>query len=163
MAIIFEKDNKTLYSGLCLFKWERNYYDDSDFYMRVWDVDNNTYMDVMTGTTRCASGNVIETVDATDEIRELYRKDLIKRDQIKEEKKFQFRVAQYSEMGISEEHGEKLFKAVGENAFYPFYKLLSANLRSEFRKSLKNQVINWLSQDNPKYDSPLSDKQISYI
>ncbi len=37
------------------------------------------------------------------------------------------------------------------------------SFRSDFRRSVFNQVCDWLSQDNPKYRSPLSDRQWSAI
>lgn len=42
-----------------------------------------------------------------------------------------------------------------------FHQLMTANLRSEFKKSLKEQVITWLEKDpvDREYPSPLSDKQ----
>ena len=41
---------------------------------------------------------------------------------------------------------------------YSAVKLLSPRLRSDFRKSLKEQLIKWLDGEND-YDSPFSDKQ----
>ena len=38
-------------------------------------------------------------------------------------------------------------------------KLLCADLRSSFKRSLKDQVLRWLEEENPRYDSPLSRKQ----
>lgn len=40
-------------------------------------------------------------------------------------------------------------------------KELSHAKRSQFRLSLKKQVIQWLNDDNPRYDSPLSPNQFN--
>lgn len=46
---------------------------------------------------------------------------------------------------------------------YELYKLLLSNPRSAFRLSLKKQVMDWLDDPNPKYDFPLSPKQMMYL
>ena len=37
------------------------------------------------------------------------------------------------------------------------------NFRSEFRKSLRGQLENWLNEDTPRYPSPFSGKQWACI
>jgi hypothetical protein len=41
--------------------------------------------------------------------------------------------------------------------------LLETKVRSEFKMSLKNQVITWLNEASPKYNFPLSPRQLSFI
>lgn len=163
MSITFADKNETFYKGVCLFKWERSEYHDSDFYMRVWDHDKGIYKDVRTGTTRGAFPDVIETVDATEDVIKLYQEAKKQEAQKEIEKQIQFRRGQYAKMKLNQEQGDRLFDAIGENNWYPIFKLLSSNIRSNFRKSLKEQILYWLSDDNPKYKSPLSNKQIQYL
>lgn len=57
------------YEGAVLETRERNGYDDSDFYARVWDEETGTVKDVEYATTRgWTYGNYAE-VDATDEVK----------------------------------------------------------------------------------------------
>jgi len=41
--------------------------------------------------------------------------------------------------------------------------LKTKKFRSEFRKSLQKQLLNWIEEDNSKYPSPFSEKQAKYI
>lgn len=42
-------------------------------------------------------------------------------------------------------------------------KLLTSRLRSDFRKSLAQQVRDWLNDPNPKHYTPLSSRQASWL
>jgi hypothetical protein len=70
--------------------------------------------------------------------------------------------------GVSPEWSESYqrgFKSMrtryGEVGIYAAAKLLSTNLRSEFRKSLRNQLVTWLDTDADarSFDSPFSERQ----
>lgn len=61
------------YAGRIVAQRERNYYDDSDFYVIVWDSEKKVPFEVQTWTTRYPSDFLVsEAVDATDEVREEY-------------------------------------------------------------------------------------------
>jgi hypothetical protein len=69
-------------------------------------------------------------------------------------KKAKLTVAQY----------DKLRAAYRDHAtFQRVLKLLSSNLRSDFRIKLAAQVREWLDMDSPVYLTPLSMKQLSYV
>jgi hypothetical protein len=57
------------YEGAVLGTWERNGYDDSDFYALVWDGEKVT--SVMYGTARGWTYHNGASVDATDEVKDL--------------------------------------------------------------------------------------------
>lgn len=57
------------YEGAVLSTWERNGYDDSDFYATVWDDEAGEVKDVMFATTRGWTYANSATVDATDEVK----------------------------------------------------------------------------------------------
>jgi hypothetical protein len=62
-----------MYTGLVLSTRERNYYDDSDFYIVVWDHEQGKPKEVNTWTTRYPSDHIVkEERDATDDIEKLY-------------------------------------------------------------------------------------------
>lgn len=73
MSVVFEtKSGKNvLYEGAVLYKGERNYHDDSDYYALVWDESEGVGKIVEYDTTRYAGGGTAK-VDATDEVREKY-------------------------------------------------------------------------------------------
>lgn len=61
------------YAGCVLSTWERNGYDDSDYYATVWDEDLQKVIDVEYDTTRAGGGGWAE-IDATTEVlRKAYR------------------------------------------------------------------------------------------
>jgi len=63
---------QTTYKGFVVDTFERNGYDDSDFYAVVWDVNTKAPKEVMYGTTRGWSYPNGAAVDATPEVAEAY-------------------------------------------------------------------------------------------
>src|SRR5262245_52534102 len=64
--------------------------------------------------------------------------------------------------GVSIAKLHKLRKTTNGRTGAPYFKLLSSKrLRSKFKLSLREQVLNWLKDENPKYRTPLSTKQLS--
>lgn len=59
----------TTYEGAVLGTYERNGYDDSDFYAIVWDAEEGRILNVQYGTTRAYTYGNYATVDATDEVK----------------------------------------------------------------------------------------------
>lgn len=62
----------TIYTGCVLDKFERNFYDDSDFYAIVFDKTLGICKTMLVGTTRAAF-NIPCQIDATDEIEDRAR------------------------------------------------------------------------------------------
>lgn len=61
------------YEGCVLDTYERNGYDDSDFYAVCWDEEKQAVVEVEYDTTRCGAGGIAE-IDATEEtLRDAYR------------------------------------------------------------------------------------------
>ncbi len=59
--------------GLCLSSYEHNGYDDSDFYMRVWNMEKGAPESVLYATTRAWTYPCFASApDATPEVRTLY-------------------------------------------------------------------------------------------
>lgn len=78
---------KTTHRGLVLNTYERNGYDDSDFYATVWNVEKGKPQDICYASTRgwtYANGAVI---DATPEVRALYDAYVEKQNQVYREHK----------------------------------------------------------------------------
>ena len=65
------------HAGLCIKEREANYYDDSDFYMLVWDVEAQAPYEIQFATTRGWSYPCFgSAVDATPEVLAEYRQYL---------------------------------------------------------------------------------------
>lgn len=164
------RQGDTLYEthhGLCLHDYERNGYDDSDWFMVVWDPVARESRDIFFATTRGWSYPCYASkADATPEVREAYaaymaqqkrRAEIIRR---RAERKRMFDVARKS--GLQRHQVERLRGSVG-SAWSGVEKLITANLRSGFRKSMRDQVIAWATDDQPKYRTPLSPRQMAYL
>jgi hypothetical protein len=41
--------------------------------------------------------------------------------------------------------------------------LITKQFRSEFRRSLRDQLVRWIDEDSPRYPSPFSSKQIDCL
>lgn len=51
----------------------------------------------------------------------------------------------------------------GETLQAIFTLLKTKTFRSPFRQSLRNQIVHWLTDKNPRFTAPLSPKQLSYL
>ena len=154
------------FKGLCVMDFERNYYDDSDFFMVVWDPVEKRAFNYMFATTRGWSYPCYGSyADAPPEIVAEYtawkayeaRKYAVmrKRETRKEEWK------QARELNLSWKEFRKLSFLEMKPALVPLLK--TKNFRSEFRKNLAQQVRNWLKDDNPKFKFPLSARQVQCL
>jgi hypothetical protein len=59
---------------------------------------------------------------------------------------------------IAETYASRLLE-LGDNYSRPIIALLASQPRSEFKQSLRKQVLHWLAQDKPAYPIPLSYRQ----
>lgn len=154
------------YVGCVLGLGEYNGYDDSDFYAMVWDEENQTVKKVWYDTTR-AYTNTTAHVDATDEVREKARRfyeserrsNLAKN--LNELRLKEHKVVHKHELSIVKLR--EMSKTHSKETYEDMLCFLSKNVRSNFKKSLRDQIVGWIKSDERKYDSPLSKKQWQYI
>lgn len=160
--------------GCCISERERNGYDDSDFYMTVWDEEKQMAYEIQFATTRywCrpAFGS---NVDATPEVVEKYeafmarvreRKRITRRKEgiVSRHNKVKENVFLARKNEVSVNSIKKLRSVYDHETFEACAKLLKSKLRSEFRKSLKAQLISWLNGERD-YPAPFSYKQLQYL
>lgn len=163
------------YVGKCIREYEVNGYSDSDFYMVVWDDELNAPKSVLFATTRgYMSIEFSSRVDATPEVLEKYREwnarvESHVRQQERTEKAKKLRELHSIEVKAAQKNNIsiKKLRRYGSIIFIDRYQscltLLTSNLRSGFRKSLRDQLVNWLSSDNPAHKSPFSENQWRYL
>lgn len=158
------------YVGCCISESERNGYSDSDFYMLVWDEEKKEARSIEFASTRGWSYPCMGSyVDATPEVLEQYdawkkQKDRnYKAYRIRAVRKQAFEVAK--QLNVSYTVAMRLMAALGGERWKlpEVIKLMTANLRSPFKISLRENVQTWLCDPNPKYPAPLSPKQIARL
>lgn len=158
--------------GKCLFEREANHYDDSDFYMTVWNDETNAPEEICFASTRgwtypCLSS----AADATPEVLAKYDA-YVKAAFAKREKAF------HKGKVLEALANRKALKEAAEKFNVPYGKLVAIRrlpeykqilalfgdrIRSEFKKSLRKQVLDWAASSDKKYDHPLSKKQRQYL
>lgn len=160
--------------GCCIKEEERNGYDDSDFMMLVWNPETKSASWICFATTRGWSYPCYASrPDATPEVLEAYYKwENERRLQWERERKAKalcsLRKRNASDRAIARFYGvdvnqvRKLYNFYSPDFVETLYKFLGSNLRSEFRKSLRKQLITWL-EGRGKFDKPFSPKQVQYI
>lgn len=170
--------------GKCLFETEVNGYDDSDFYMTVWNEETNSPDKIMFATTRMWSYPCFaSSPDATDEVKDKYQNWLQVREAKRAKEKRDQRAKILKEIRITEakvcsEHNVSRkalirlrkafggFMRVGSN--YDTYTdiisfVTNRRIRNKFKLSMKTQVIEWMKSENPQYDKPLSPRQLQWL
>lgn len=155
--------------GLCLFEREENGRDDSDFYMTVWNPELRRTEEILFATTRgwtypCYGSSA----DASPEVRAEYDAWVL------ENQRRAKILARWNHRKLR----RQCAKACGLTTMqydrvmncYPsaeirqrIFKLLSTELRSNFRIKLATQIRAWLDDVAPKYNTPLSAKQLMYV
>lgn len=152
--------------GCVLGLGENNYYDDSDFYAIVWNEEKQMVENVYYDTTRAYSPYTAN-IDATEEVRakaKAYNESVIRKNRAKalaEINSQDRKIAIKNDVPIKALR--KLRKDVGAGRYESCVELLSKNLRSSFRKSLRDQLIKFLRSTDNKYTSPFSYKQWDYL
>lgn len=159
--------------GLCLSEREMNGYNDSDFFMTVWDEEKNEPREIMFATTRgWTYPSLGSSIDATDEVKAKYNEWNAKRN-AELTKKHRHNVAldlvaMRAEIRRVIGHGDafvralRLRRAIGDAQFNALLKFMGSRLKNEFRKSLQRQCRDWFDGKS-KYDKPLSPKQMQYV
>lgn len=144
---------------------EMNGYHDSDFYA-TYQSDHG-FNEIEYATTRGWTYANGASIDATPEVAERYtnmlaraahRSWVIGRWMRRNRRRDALAAAK-----ISLRQYNRLRHAVGNTEADALVKLLSQNLRNKFRISCAEQVRGWLNTDTPKYNTPLSRKQLDYI
>lgn len=161
--------------GLCLSDREYNGYDDSDWYMLVWDADKQCAHEILFATTRGWTYPAYGSKpDAGPEVRAAYdawraRKAAEAKARMRAEKAAALRAQRADDtalaalVGCTRTRIKALRAAMGEQFAACITLLKTKNFRSGFRKSCADQVRAWLLDPAPKYDTPLSYKQRQYI
>lgn len=169
MAII-SFDGVESFKGCCVAESESNSFHDSDFYMAVWNEEKQCAERILFATTRAGCGKAFGSyVDVTPENLAKYRAygaAQVRKRRIEE--KLQVRreaIALRKVVGFKTYHDVKRLMSVTpeEVDFKRVETLLTAKLRSSFRKSLKARIIKWVAEVTPSYKSPLSAKQWNYV
>ena len=158
--------------GMTLRDWERNGYHDSDFYATVYDTEKCAFREILHQTTRAGMfpHNVI--VDASPAVRDLWEayRDGNKKREIRRIKEAQ--IATLKKGALTDETIENWFKAFPVTSIYGrddgsdlLRAFLATKPRKEFRKSLKNQIIDWLNTpaEERRFNWPLSPRQMRCI
>lgn len=165
------------HQGLCLREREMNGYDDSDFYMLVWNEEKGEPEEICFASTRgwtypcCAS-----RVDATEEVRAKHaawwraRCDQMARERRAERAgallELRSRSAQLlGAAGLSETEilrVRRLRHDIGGTKFEGLLGLFGKRIRSKFKISLREQVIAWAKGES-EYSSPLSRRQLDHV
>ena len=169
---ITSKDFKTgettvKYVGLCLNTYTRGGYDWMDTNMTIWDTEKNVPFSETVRSESYGTDIVSYNVDATPEVREAFEAHLARvarRQRIQKAWDLRCNLRRIAkECNLTYFQIIKLEKVTPVGVWSDTIKLLRANLRSAFRKSLKDQILKWVNDPAPKFNSPLSSKQWSFI
>ena len=157
------------YENRVLSLGEHNGYHDSDFYAMVWDDETESVKKVVFASTRgwCYPCYPAE-VDAPEDIRKKAEEYTRKQNRhykaycLWEDRKEDIKLART--MQLKHYNLVRKLKKASVDRFDSIFSLLKVKkFRSEFRKSMAQQVRSWVNDPAPKYDSPLSWKQWKYL
>lgn len=158
----------TTHHGLCLSDYERNGYHDSDWYMIVWNPEKGCTEEIEFASTRgwtypCYGSSA----DATPEVIaawEAWKAANIRRKRIQAKWWARRQIRENAaKAAITTGQYRKLLNNFSGETLTRVFKLLTSNLRSEFRKSMAKQLRDWLDDPAPKYSRPFSEKQLYYV
>lgn len=159
---------KTWAVGKVLFLREMNGYDDSDFYATYWDDEQAKPVEVMYASTRGWTYPCGAYVDATSEVWTSYKAYVEHQNRMS--RAFDLRSVRKEMMSYSKKYGfetyiplYRLMKKLSPDHRMGVRYLLKTNLRSGFKKSLRDQLIAWLKQEKPVYETPFSKKQLACL
>jgi len=158
----------------CVARWEYSMYDDSDFYVAVYDAELDTFWQVQTWTTRFARPDPCwdPSVNAPMELIAEYnrrhamwrhkdnRKQTFTHNQNRRAE-FEKRVAEFNLPTKARLRLRRWLMTLEPAQMNQIVTLLSTKLRSSFRKSLRDQMIRWAGELDTRFDGPFSPKQFS--
>lgn len=157
--------------GLCLVERERNMYDDSDFYMTVWDETTESPKEIMFATTRgwtypCYASSVDATPDIVAKWEAWKANKAAELRRASRHEKAIKLIALRNEMrNVAKDNNFdycRLLRLRHDACFDGYMKLFGKKIRSNFKISLRNQLLLWL-RGNSQYSSPFSAKQKLYL
>lgn len=160
--------------GMVVGEFERNGYDDSDFFAIVFNPELNIESAIPYASTRYSSLGCHATIDASDEVKAAWmafrkeREERVRAERLEsirketEEQKAKMLAAGVSELAADRfaERSSRWSKDYREACLVL---LKTKNFRSSFRKSLRDQIVGWLEDSSPTYQTPLSDRQIARV
>lgn len=161
--------------GLCISDYERNGYDDSDFFMVVWNPEKQEPETILFASTRgwsypCMGSSPDATPEVIAEYRDWGRRmEVARKARIRSEKALKLADQRRSMIASAKAFGfpyQRLLVArrlLNADQFSSLMWLLNAKVRSGFKLSMRQQAILWLKEQAPKYPTPLSKKQFEFI
>lgn len=157
----------TFAKGRVVDTYERNGYDDSDFFA-IYQANDGSFKETMYASTRGSTYDNIASIDCSPEMRQQYTNQRARESEGRRElfrKMKDERVQEACDKAnITREQYDSLRALYNEAYTTALVKLLSAKLRSTFRISLANQVRAWLeSPADQRHKYPLSQKQIEFL
>lgn len=158
----------TLGVGTTVRTWERNGYDDSDFFAEYYNTETGKFEVVEYATTRGWTYTATASVDATPEIFALYAEHTRRLERAAKARELRAgRKAEYAtarKCGLTVFAVRKLRNAIPRDYRDAVFTLLGVKkFRSGFRESLAKQVRAWLTDPAPRFGSPLSSRQLSFL
>ena len=164
------------HQGLCLNDWERNGYDDSDFFMDVWNPEKRCVETILFATTRgWTYPSYGSKPDATPEVIaevKVWRAEqaaLVLAAQ-RLAKANELRAIRQKIRALAERYAFKPYRLAklvrtekSDRGSAALRLLTSSRLKNQFRIKMQTQLVDWLKQVEPKYDSPFSPKQWMYV
>jgi hypothetical protein len=156
---------RTFAVGMVVRTWERNGYDDSDFFATFWNPETMDFETIEYATTRgwtYANGAEIDASQALLDLFDEYRRGLA----LMGERDFRKDLgAKLAALGFDRPDHVEFFAGLDAERRTFLFKILRTDCRSEFRKSLQAQARAWLAAApaDRKYDFPFSPRQYSAI
>lgn len=145
---------------------EENGADDSDFYATYRD-DSGQFREICYGSTRSWTYPNYARVDADDTLQIEYlawlRANERKRKAMALRSYRRERRGMLEKAGITFQHWLRLRDSLGQRDAAKLCLIMGKSLRSPFRRSCIEQVRGWLATATPKYDKPLSKRQLDRL
>ena len=140
---------------------QSTYHDDYDYALSFHD---GKVVETLISTTAGGTGLEKFEVDITEENEKLLKQYYHRKEVENKWFKRHFLIKDARVMNITYHEAKKLNETLDIDQYTAIYMLLKTKrFRSVFRQSLANQVREWLKDDLPRFDKPLSEKQFSYI
>lgn len=170
--------------GLCLTAREKNGYEDSDFFMTVWNEERGEPEEIQYATTRGWSYPCFYShVDATDEVKEKYEawkqeQEAVEAKRVRSERASKLLKLRKTERKVVETHNvspnvliglRKEFGGVGatgkDGDDYSTIIAFANNkrIRNKFKLNIQQQIVSWMRGEGNSYPRPLSPRQMACI
>ena len=165
----------TSHNGLCIRDFERNGYDDSDWFMIVWNEERHEPETILFASTRGWSYPCYGSrPDANTETLAAYAQYQDAESRLFAMRDFKSKIAALCEFrdtakiiahaaGVPVGKVLKLRKVLGKEKIENLASFFGPRVRSNFKINLRTQLVNWLNDSAPKYPTPFSRKQLEWI